>query len=170
MFESIIAAALLLWSALMAVPVAPEHQGQIVAAGMAQETRWLTETYKLATDAAETVGYPEIAPYTMAVGHYESYWSTYGTDWSGCSVGDYGSSLGEHQWHRYGLGRDYSRGVLCDRAQSYRLISEWMAVHMVAGYDIETVLSPWTTRDMALGLVARLGPQPSIERWAEVMR
>lgn len=43
MFESIIAAALLLWSALMAVPVAPEHQGQIVAAGMAvahYESRW----------------------------------------------------------------------------------------------------------------------------------
>ena len=161
MIGDIISAAILLFAALSGPASTTPYHDEIVAAA---------ETHSIATNAAEAVGHPEIAPVTMAIGHFESYWSRYGTDWTGCSVGDYGSSFGEHQWHRYGLGRDYSRDVLCDRAQSYRLISEWIAVHLNAGYPLEQVLSPWMTRDMALDLVAELGPEPTVERWLEVLR
>ena len=157
----ILTAAMLLWAALTNVAQDSPYRGEIVAA---------TETHRIATSAAVAVGYPEIAPVTMAIGHFESYWSTYGLDWSGCSVGDYGSSLGEHQWHMYGLGHKFDRATLCDRAESYRLISEWIAVHLNAGYPLEQVLSPWMTRDMALDLVAQLGPEPTVERWLEVLR
>lgn len=170
MLTEIVAAALTLMAALLGPASTTPYHDEIVAAGTVQAANWITDTYRVATDAAEAAGFPEIAPYTMAIGFYESNWSRYGTDWTGCSVGDYGSSFGEHQWHRYGLGHNYSRDTLCDRSQSYRLISEWIAVHLVAGYDLETVLSPWSTRGMALGLVARLGPEPTVERWVEVMR
>ena len=73
MIDHIIAAAIMLWSALMAVPVAPEHQGQIVAAGMSvawHESRWQADARG---DNGCSLGYMQLnrcgglgAPYSEA--------------------------------------------------------------------------------------------------------
>lgn len=112
--------------------------------------------WQAAFGAAEAAGMPELAPYTVAVAYYESRWGTYGQDAEGCSVGDGGMSYGQHQWHQYGLGAAYGREV-CDTATSYRLITEWLAVHVAAGYTVEDTLSPWSVRRQAVALAERMG-------------
>ena len=111
--------------------------------------------WQAAFGAAQAAGMPEVAPYTLAVAYYESRWGTYAQDYEGCSVGDSGMSYGQHQWHQYGLGAPYGREV-CDTATSYRLITEWLAVHLAAGYTVDEALAPWSVRWQAIELAERM--------------
>ena len=115
--------------------------------------------WQAAVGAAQSAGVPELAPYTVAVAYYETRWGTYGQDAEGCSVGDGGMSYGQHQWHQYGLGAAYGCEV-CDTATSYRLITEWLAVHVAAGYTVDEALAPWSVRRQAVALAERMGTEP----------
>lgn len=120
--------------------------------------------WQAAFGAAQAAGMPEVAPYTLAVAYYETRWGTYGQDAEGCSVGDGGMSYGQHQWHQYGLGAAYGREV-CDTATSYRLITEWLAVHLAAGYTVEDTLAPWSVRWQAVALAEQMGTTASAAEW-----
>jgi hypothetical protein len=111
----------------------------------------------LSVSAAGDTTHPELAPVYVAVEYYESGWSTYNTDENGCSIGDYGHSLGAHQWYDRGLGAGYTYWELCDRGSSYLGIAGRVSGCVDDGYSLAYCLQPWTTRWQALRLVELVG-------------
>lgn len=103
------------------------------------------------TSATENTPYQEeIRTVGMAVAWYES-------NWQPDATGDYGCSLGYFQFNRCGgMGMPYSPSELLNPGRNAALFSEYVAVHLHAGYEMQDILAPWSVRWKSLALASEL--------------